>query len=170
MSKSLGNTVDPLKMIRLHGADVLRLWVASVDYSEDVRIGDALIKQVKESYRKIRNTYRFMLGNLNDFNPEKDKVEYKDMYIYDKYMMHALNNFIKDVRNSYEHYEYSEIYKRVNHFVTFTLSNYYLDFTKDILYIEKENVMTIASALRCVPKKEDKEADNPLLKVLRGEA
>lgn len=139
MSKSLGNTVDPLKMIRLHGADVLRLWVASVDYSEDVRIGDALIKQVKESYRKIRNTYRFMLGNLNDFNPEKDKVEYKDMYIYDKYMMHALNNFIKDVRNSYEHYEYSEIYKRVNHFVTFTLSNYYLDFTKDILYIEKEN-------------------------------
>ena len=138
MSKSLGNTVEPLKMVKLHGADVLRLWVASVDYTEDVRIGDNLMKQVKESYRKIRNTYRFMLGNLNGFDPEKDRVDYQDMLIYDKYMMHALNDFTKDVRNSFEHYEYSEVYKRINHFVTFTLSNYYLDFTKDILYIEKE--------------------------------
>ena len=91
MSKSLGNTVEPLKMVKLHGADVLRLWVASVDYTEDVRIGDNLMKQVKESYRKIRNTYRFMLGNLNGFDPEKDRVDYQDMLIYDKYMMHALN-------------------------------------------------------------------------------
>ena len=139
MSKSLGNTVDPLKMVQLHGADVLRLWVASVDYTEDVRIGDNLMKQVKESYRKIRNTYRFMLGNLNGFDPEKDRVDYQDMMIYDKYMMHALNDFTKDVRNSFDHYDYSEVYKRVNHFVTFTLSNFYLDFTKDILYIEKED-------------------------------
>lgn len=83
MSKSLGNTVDPLQMIKLHGADVLRLWVASVDYTEDVRISDELIAQVKESYRKIRNTYRFMLGNLFDFNYEKDNVAYQDMFIYE---------------------------------------------------------------------------------------
>lgn len=136
MSKSLGNTIDPLKMIKLHGADVLRLWVASVDYTEDVRISDDLITQVKESYRKIRNTYRFMLGNLSDFNPETDKVAYKDMNNYNQYMMVKLNEVTKDIKASYETFNYQEIYKTVNNFIAFTLSNFYLDFTKDILYIE----------------------------------
>lgn len=139
MSKSIGNTVDPLKMISLHGADVLRLWVASVDYTEDVRISDDLIVQVKESYRKIRNTYRFMLGNLFDFNPDTDSIAYSDMNPYDQYLMIKLNEIIKDVKNAYENYNYQEIYKVVNNFVAFTLSNFYLDFTKDILYIEKAN-------------------------------
>ena len=137
MSKSIGNTVDPLKMIAIHGADVLRLWVASVDYTEDVRISEDLIVQVKESYRKIRNTYRFILGNLFDFNPETDQVSYQDMLPYDQYMMIKLNEFIKEIKNAYETFNYQDIYKTVNNFVTFTLSNFYLDFTKDILYIEK---------------------------------
>ena len=139
MSKSLGNIVDPLKVIRLHGADVLRLWVASVDYTEDVRIGDELIAQVKESYRKIRNTYRFMLGNLSDYYYSKDKVEYKDMLPYDKYMMVKLNNLVKNIKDNYEKYDFKEIYKLVNNYVSLDLSNFYLDFTKDILYIEKQD-------------------------------
>ena len=139
MSKSLGNTVEPLKMVRLHGADVLRLWVASVDYTEDVRISDDLIAQVKESYRKIRNTYRFMLGNLFDFDYSKDKVEYKDMPNYDKFMVIKLNELIKNIKESYDNFNYQEVYKLVNNYVSFNLSNFYLDFTKDILYIEKHD-------------------------------
>lgn len=139
MSKSLGNVVDPLKVIDMHGADVLRLWVSSVDYTEDVRISDDLLTQVKESYRKIRNTYRFILGNISDFNPKNDRIEFNDMYPYDQYLTVKLNEFIKDVKHCYNEYDYKEIYKLVNNFVTFTLSNFYLDFTKDILYIEAKD-------------------------------
>lgn len=139
MSKSLGNVIVPADMIRLHGADILRLWVASTDYTEDVRISDELIKQVKESYRKIRNTYKFMLGNLKDFDPLKDSIKYEDMPYYDKYMMNELNIFTKNVLDEYEGYNFQNVYKLVNNFVSFTLSNFYLDFTKDILYIEKAN-------------------------------
>ncbi|MEG2322178.1 MAG: isoleucine--tRNA ligase [Bacilli bacterium] len=139
MSKSIGNTVDPLKMIRLHGSEILRLWVASVDYTEDVRISDDLINQVKESYRKIRNTYRFMLGNLFDYNHDKNKVAFDDMLIYDKYMMVKLNEVVLNIKCAYENYNFQEIVKIVNNYVSFTLSNFYLDFTKDILYIESSN-------------------------------
>ena len=137
MSKSLGNTIVPADMVRLHGSDILRLWVASTDYTEDVRISDDLIKQVKESYRKIRNTYKFMLGNLKDFDYTKDSVKYEDMPYYDKYMMNELNKFTKNVLEEYNNYNFQNVYKLVNNFVSFTLSNFYLDFTKDILYIEK---------------------------------
>ena len=137
MSKSLGNVIVPADMVRLHGSDILRLWVASTDYTEDVRISDDLIKQVKESYRKIRNTYKFMLGNLKDFDYNKDSIKYEDMPYYDKYMMNELNKFTKNVLEEYNGYNFQNVYKLVNNFVSFTLSNFYLDFTKDILYIEK---------------------------------
>lgn len=137
MSKSLGNVIVPADMVRLHGSDILRLWVASTDYTEDVRISGDLIKQVKESYRKIRNTYKFMLGNLKDFDYTKDSVKYEDMPYYDKYMMNELNKFTKNVLEEYNNYNFQNVYKLVNNFVSFTLSNFYLDFTKDILYIEK---------------------------------
>ena len=137
MSKSLGNVIVPADMVRLHGSNILRLWVASTDYTEDVRISDDLIKQVKESYRKIRNTYKFMLGNLKDFDYTKDSVKYEDMPYYDKYMMNELNKFTKNVLEEYNNYNFQNVYKLVNNFVSFTLSNFYLDFTKDILYIEK---------------------------------
>lgn len=139
MSKSLGNGVDPLKEISIRGADVLRLWVASTDYTEDVRIGDEILKQVQESYRKIRNTAKFILGNLNDFDPNKDMVSFDEMKEYDKYMMSELNKYIKNVRGAYDRYSYQEVYKYTNNFISFTLSNFYLDFTKDILYIEKKD-------------------------------
>ena len=139
MSKSLGNGIDPLKEISIRGADVLRLWVASTDYTEDVRIGDEILKQVQESYRKIRNTAKFILGNLNDFDPSKDMVSFDEMKEYDKYMMSELNRYVKNVRGAYDRYSYQEVYKYTNNFISFTLSNFYLDFTKDILYIEKKD-------------------------------
>ncbi len=139
MSKSQGNVVDPLKLISLHGSDILRLWASSIDFTEDMPINDDIIKQVKESYRKIRNTYKFILGNLSDFDITKNKVEYDDMLPYDKYMLNKLNLFTKNVLDAYEKYNFQEVYKSTINFVTFDLSNFYLDFTKDILYIEKED-------------------------------
>ncbi len=141
MSKSLGNTIDPIKLFQLHGADIVRLWVASVDYTEDVRISEDIIKQVKESYRKIRNTYKFLLGNLNDFDINKDAVAFEDMLPYDKYMMVKLNEYVKNVLDAYDGYDFQGVYKLTNNFVSFDLSNFYLDFTKDILYIEKEDAL-----------------------------
>ncbi len=137
MSKSLGNVIDPNEIVDQDGSDILRLWVASVDFRDDVRIGDDMINQIKESYRKLRNTYRFMLGNLNDFNPKKDMVLYDDLYLYDKYLLIELNNLITNVTTSYEAYNYQEVTKYINNFITLKLSTFYLDFAKDILYIEK---------------------------------
>ena len=136
MSKSIGNIVRPMDVVGKQGADILRLWVASVDYTEDVRFSDELLAGVKESYRKIRNTYRFMLGNLFDFNPDKDKIAYDKLPEADQYMLIELNEIISKVIKEYDNYNYDEIYKIINNYVN-SLSNFYLDFTKDILYIEK---------------------------------
>ncbi|MDE3838446.1 isoleucine--tRNA ligase [Bacillus methanolicus] len=136
MSKSLGNVVVPAKVMDQLGADILRLWVASVDYQSDVRVSDAILKQVAEVYRKIRNTFRFLLGNLADFNPEKDAVSYEELREVDQFMLVKLNNLIKFVHESYENYEFSGIYHAVNNFCTIDLSAFYLDFAKDVLYIE----------------------------------
>jgi isoleucyl-tRNA synthetase len=136
MSKSLGNTVVPNKVMNQLGADILRLWVASVDYQSDVRVSDAILKQVAEVYRKIRNTFRFLLGNLNDFDQNKDVVPYAELREVDKYMLVKLNKLIDKVKKSYETYEFAAIYHAVHNFCTIELSSFYLDFAKDILYIE----------------------------------
>jgi isoleucyl-tRNA synthetase len=136
MSKSIGNVVVPAKVMNQLGADILRLWVASVDYQADVRVSDAILKQVAEVYRKIRNTFRFLLGNLADFNPSVDKVEFKDLREVDQFILVKLNTLIKNVRNSYENYEFASIYHAINNFCTLDLSAFYLDFAKDVLYIE----------------------------------
>lgn len=136
MSKSLGNTVIPAKVMDQLGADILRLWVASVDYQADVRVSDAILKQVAEVYRKIRNTFRFLLGNLFDFNVETNAVAYEDLREVDQFMLVKLNKLIKNVRNAYENYEFANIYHMVNNFCTLDLSAFYLDFAKDVLYIE----------------------------------
>ncbi|MHC0037241.1 isoleucine--tRNA ligase [Pseudoneobacillus sp. C159] len=139
MSKSLGNVIVPAKVMDQLGADILRLWVASVDYQSDVRVSDAILKQVAEVYRKIRNTFRFLLGNLSDFNPELDAVSYENLREVDQYMLVKLNKLIKHVRASYENYEFAGIYHAVNNFCTLDLSAFYLDFAKDILYIEAKD-------------------------------
>lgn len=136
MSKSLGNVTVPSKVLKQLGADILRLWVASVDYQADVRISNDILKQVSEAYRKIRNTFRFILANITDFDPEKDRVAEKDLEEVDRYMLHRLQGLIADVRENYENYEYSPIFHRIHNFCAVDLSSFYLDFAKDILYIE----------------------------------
>ncbi len=139
MSKSLGNVIDPLKIMKQSGADILRLWVASVDYQSDVRISNDMMKQVSESYRKIRNTVKFMLGNIGDFDPVKNRVEFNDLNEVDKYITLKLNNLVKVTINRYDNFEFDSVYRDITNFVTRELSAFYLDFTKDVLYIEKEN-------------------------------
>ena len=136
MSKSIGNVVAPLDIVNKQGSDILRLWVSSVDFTEDVRFSNEALAQVGEAYRKLRNTYRFMLGNLFDFNPKKDSIKYDKLPSADKYVLNTLNELISSVIKNYDEFNYDEIYKLVNNYVT-SLSNFYLDFTKDILYIEK---------------------------------
>ncbi len=137
MSKSTGNVVDPLKIMKQYGADILRMWVSSVDYQSDVRISENLIKQVAESYRKIRNTFRFILSNLYDFDIKKDAVKYEDMKSVDKYMMIRLSEVVSDIKEAYSHFEFDKVYRIVTNYVVNELSSFYLDFTKDILYIEQ---------------------------------
>ncbi|MCR5231391.1 MAG: class I tRNA ligase family protein, partial [Acholeplasmatales bacterium] len=135
MSKSLGNTVDPIKVCNTNGADILRLWVASVDYQSDMPLSQDILKQVSESYRKIRNTIKFLLTNISDFNP-KDCLPYEKLEDVDKYMLIKLNKFIKTIKNSYDTFAFGDVYKETNAYIANTLSAFYLDFTKDILYIE----------------------------------
>ncbi|MCM3787639.1 isoleucine--tRNA ligase [Domibacillus indicus] len=139
MSKSLGNTVVPAKVMEQLGADILRLWVSSVDFQADVRVSDAILKQVAEVYRKIRNTFRFLLGNLDGFKPSEHAVAYENLREVDQFMLVKLNELIKAVRGHYENYEFAAIYHAINNFCTVDLSSFYLDFTKDVLYIEAEN-------------------------------
>ncbi|MBC1398270.1 isoleucine--tRNA ligase [Listeria fleischmannii] len=139
MSKSLGNTILPGKVINQLGADIVRLWVSSVDYQADVRISDDILKQVSEVYRKIRNTMRFLLGNVSDFNPETDTVAFGELREVDQFMLVKLNELVQNVRNSYEKFEFSTIYHQINNFCTVMLSQFYMDFAKDVVYIEAAN-------------------------------
>ncbi|MBS4203855.1 isoleucine--tRNA ligase [Lederbergia citrea] len=139
MSKSLGNVIVPSKVTNQLGAEIIRLWVASVDYQADVRVSDAILKQVSEVYRKIRNTFRFLLGNLADFTPEQDAIQYEKLREVDQFMLVRLNRLIKEVKSSYENFEFANIYHAVNNFCTLELSSFYMDFAKDVLYIESKN-------------------------------
>ncbi len=138
-SKSLGNTVDPNKVCADLGADIFRLWVASVEYQADVRVDQNLLRQVSESYRKIRNTFRFLLGNIFDFDPSKDKVPFEKMPEIDQFMLCKLNNVVANVHKAYNEYQFSEVFRLLLNFMPNELSSFYLDFTKDILYIEDAN-------------------------------
>ncbi|MFD6439586.1 isoleucine--tRNA ligase [Peribacillus sp. NPDC060186] len=139
MSKSIGNVVLPSKVMNQLGADILRLWVASVDYQADVRVSDPILKQVSEVYRKIRNTFRFLLGNLDGFNPDTDKVAFQELREVDQYMLVKLNKLITQSKLGYDNYEFATIYNMVNNFCTQDLSSFYLDYAKDILYCEAPN-------------------------------
>ncbi len=144
MSKSKGNGVDPQVVIEggknqkqepPYGADVLRLWVSSVDYAADVRIGNTIIKQTADIYRKIRNTARFLLGNLHDFDPHQDAVAHADLPELDKYMLHRITEVFSEVTEAYESYQFFRFFQTVQNFCVVDLSNFYLDIAKDRLYI-----------------------------------
>ncbi|MCY7793534.1 isoleucine--tRNA ligase, partial [Bacillus haynesii] len=136
MSKSLGNVVVPAKIMNQFGADILRLWVASVDYQADVRVSDAILKQVAEVYRKIRNTFRFLHGNIADFDPAKDAIAVDDLREVDQYILIKLNSLIEKVKKAYEEYDFAVIYHAVHNFCAIELSSFYMDFAKDVVYIE----------------------------------
>ncbi len=136
MSKSLGNTIDPIKMVNRFGADVIRLWACSVAFQSDVRVSEEILKQTSENYRKIRNTMRFVLGNLNDFKAA-DLVDPARLNEIDRYMLAKLNEQITHILDCYEHYDFLEAVNSTLVYMTNLLSAFYLDYTKDILYIEK---------------------------------
>ena len=139
MSKSLGNIMLPSKVQKQLGADILRLWVSSVDYQADVRISQDILKQTSEAYRKIRNTFRFMLANLADFDPATDRIPESELEEVDRYMLQRLQDVLADVRESYEKYEFSPIFHQIHNFCANDLSSFYMDFAKDILYIEAKD-------------------------------
>ncbi|MGB0698382.1 MAG: isoleucine--tRNA ligase, partial [Parvibaculales bacterium] len=135
MSKSLGNAVDPLKVIQQSGAEIIRLWTMSCDYSEDQRIGPEIIKANTDAYRKIRNSFRFLLGNLADFD-EAEKVAYADMPELERYMLHRLAELDTLVRDNYAHFDFRKIYQSLFNFMTVDLSAFYFDIRKDTLYCD----------------------------------
>jgi isoleucyl-tRNA synthetase len=135
MSKSRGNDVDPVDIASRLGGEVVRLWVASVDFREDVVGSEQLMQRVAENYRKIRNTFRYVLGNLGDFDPQKDAVAFEEMEALDRYMLRQTLEFAKDVRSSYDEFAFHKIYHRLNHFCIVDLSAFYFDVLKDRLYI-----------------------------------
>lgn len=141
MSKSLGNVIDPLKIIKNSGAEILRLWVSYVDYGQDMNISDEIFMRVTETYRRIRNTMRFMLGNLNEYKHEEMKVE--DLNSLDRWALAKLNQLVEDVTVAFDSYNYYKAYQAINLFFTVDLSSRYLDILKDRLYVEGKN-----SALR----------------------
>lgn len=141
MSKSLGNTIDPAKVTKQYGADILRLWVASSDYQADFRVSDEILKQIAEVYRKLRNTFRFLLGNLADFNPATGRVSLDQMNELEKYVLIKLQGLVERVTKSYENYDFNQVYTNIHQFCTVFLSQFYLDVRKDRLYVEAPNAI-----------------------------
>lgn len=157
MSKSLGNVIDPLKIINNHGADILRLWVASVDYQNDTKISDEILKQVSEVYRKIRNTLKFLIGNLSHgeygkFDPKKDKATEHELV--DTFILEKLQDVINKYNEYFDNYNFMGAYQLLVNFMTTDLSSFYLDIAKDILYCETKE------------SKRRKQVQNVLYKVL----
>lgn len=141
MSKSKGNIISPNDVAKQYGAEILRLWVTSVDTDNDVRVSMDILGQVSETYRKIRNTLRFLIANTSDFNPKTDTVAYADLRPVDQYMTVKFNKLVETVLAAYNEYDFMAIYKAINNFITIDLSAFYLDFAKDVVYIEAENAL-----------------------------
>jgi len=139
MSKTLGNVIHPNDVINKFGAEVLRLWVAAEDYREDIRISPEIIQRLSEAYRRFRNTCRFLLGNLDGFNPETDSVPYEEMEEIDRWALHRLQHILAKVLEAYEAFEFHRVYHTIHNFCVVDLSAFYLDVLKDRLYCEKVN-------------------------------
>lgn len=146
MSKSVGNTVVPADVIKVYGADILRLWCASVDYREDVKISDNILKQMAEAYRRVRNTARYILGNSNDFNPNTDRVPYEQLMEIDKWALHKLEVLKRRVTENYDKYEFYNLFQDIHYFAGVDMSAFYLDIIKDRLYTEGTNSIERRSA------------------------
>ncbi len=134
MSKSIGNVIAPKTVIDKYGAEILRLWVAASDYKDDIRISDSILKQLSDAYRRIRNTGRFILGNLYDYDPSRHCVDYASMPEIDRFMLHSLQGLIEKCREAYDEFEFHVVYHTLYNYCTIDLSAFYLDILKDRLY------------------------------------
>ena len=144
MHKSAGNGMEPSEIIRDYGADIIRLWVASSDYTVDVRAGKEIFRQLSEAYRKMRNTARFMLGNINDFDPAKDMVADDQLFEIDRWALQACNKLTANLRDAYNHYDFSRAYHALYNFCVIDMSNFYMDVIKDRLYCADEHARRCA--------------------------
>jgi isoleucyl-tRNA synthetase len=139
MSKSLGNIVEPLEVIKHYGADVLRLYVSSVDYTGDVRISELILKQLAEVYRKIRNTARYLISNLSDFDPSRHAVPVSQLTELDRYALHRLQEVVAEVTQAFDRFEFYRFYQVIQNYCVVDLSSFYLDVVKDRLYASAPN-------------------------------
>jgi isoleucyl-tRNA synthetase len=146
MSKSLGNVITPKEVIKEYGADIFRMWVASAEYRGDIRVSQEILQQLADAYRRIRNTARFILGNLSDFDPEKDLVAYEDLCEIDQWVLDQLAVLSDRVRGAYRRYEFHLVYHTVHHFCAVDLGGFYLDVLKDRLYCDLPQGRTRRSA------------------------
>ena len=144
MHKSAGNGMEPAEIIRDYGADIIRLWVASSDYTVDVRAGKEIFRQLSEAYRKMRNTARFMLGNLSDFDPNKDAVADDQLFEIDRWALEACNTLTATMRDAYDHYDFSRAYHALYNFCVIDMSNFYMDVIKDRLYCADDHARRCA--------------------------
>ena len=144
MHKSAGNGMEPSEIIRDYGADIIRLWVASSDYTVDVRAGKEIFRQLSEAYRKMRNTARFMLGNISDFDPAKDMVDDDQLFEIDCWALEACNKLTATMRDAYEHYDFSRAYHALYNFCVIDMSNFYMDVIKDRLYCADDHARRCA--------------------------
>ena len=135
MSKSMGNVIAPEEIIEQYGADILRLWVSSADFTSDIHLSKNILKQLAEVYRKIRNTCRFLLGNLHDFDPQKNAVEYRQLEELDRVLLHRLKKLAERTDQAYNDYEFHHVFHSVHNFAVIDLSNFYMDIIKDRLYV-----------------------------------
>ena len=146
MHKSLGNGIAPEEVTDKFGADILRLWVASSDYHSDIRISNDILKQLSEVYRKIRNTARYILGNLYDFNPDTDSVADDQLHELDRWALARMDEVAKECNEGYEEFDFHQVYHTIHNFCTIDLSNFYLDIIKDRLYVEKPDSVSRRAA------------------------
>ena len=144
MHKSAGNGMEPSEIIRDYGADIIRLWVDSSDYTVDVRAGKEIFRQLSEAYRKMRNTARFMLGNISDFDPAKDMVDDDQLFEIDRWALEACNKLTATMRDAYEHYDFSRAYHALYNFCVIDMSNFYMDVIKDRLYCADDHARRCA--------------------------
>ncbi|MBS3942876.1 MAG: class I tRNA ligase family protein, partial [Dethiobacter sp.] len=137
MSKSLGNVIAPEEIIKQYGADILRLWVSSADFTSDIHLSADILRQLTEVYRKIRNTCRFLLGNCFDFDPTQQSIRYEALAELDRWALCRLDNLVRRVTRAYEEYEFHIVFHALHNFCVVDLSSFYLDILKDTLYCEK---------------------------------
>ena len=137
MSKSAGNVIAPQEIIKKYGAEILRLWASSVDYREDIRISNEIIERLSEAYRKIRNTFKYLLGNLSDFDFEKNRIPLKEMEEIDRWALHHLQKLVERVRNAFDEFEFHVFFHMFHNFCSVQMSSFYLDIIKDRLYTSK---------------------------------